>query len=122
MPQDILHTLEEAHPVLLHLASYDLFKLYFDEDVYSLITIESERYAKQKLNHSFLLSVADLDAILGNELLSGHISLPQKRLHWSNDEDVGENVVKKKMSRHRFQEINRYLHLADNNNLLKTMN
>ena len=60
-PEDILEPLEEVHPEILYLAPYDLFKLYFDEDVYSLITIESKRYAKQKLNHSFSLSVADLD-------------------------------------------------------------
>ena len=52
-------------------------------------------------------------------LLSGCNSLPHKRLYWSNDEDVGVNLVKKKMSRNRFQEIKRYLHLADNNNLVK---
>ena len=60
-PEDILEPLEEAHLEIIYQASYDLFKLYFDEDVYSLITIESGRYAKQELNHSFLLSVADLD-------------------------------------------------------------
>ena len=60
-PEDILEPLEKAHPEILYLARYDLFKLYFDEDVYSLITIEFERYAKQKLNLSFSLSVADLD-------------------------------------------------------------
>ena len=96
-----------------------MFKLYFNEDVYSLITIESERYAKQKLNHSFSLSVADLDVFLGIVLLSGYNSLHQEQLYWSNDEDVGVNLVKKKMSRNRFQEIKRYLHFGDNNNLVE---
>ena len=95
-PEDILEPLEEAHPEILYLAPYDLFKLYFDEDVYSLITIEFERYTKQKLNHSFSLSVADLDVFLGIVLLSGYNSLPQERLYRSNDEDVGVNLVKKK--------------------------
>ena len=52
-------------------------------------------------------------------LLSGYNSLPQERLYWSNDEDVGVNLVKKKMSRSRFLEIKRYLHLADNNNVIE---
>ena len=73
----------------------------------------------QKLNHSFSLSVADLRVFLGIVLLSGYNSLPQERLYWSNDEDVGVNLVKKKMSCNRFQEIKRYLHLADNNNLVE---
>ena len=42
-----------------------------------------------------------------------------KNGYWSKDEDVGVNLVKKKMSRNRFQEIKRYLHLADNNNLVE---
>ena len=121
-PEDILEPLEKAHPEILYLAPYDLFKLYFDEDVYSLITIESERNAKQKLNHSFSLSEADLDVFLGIVLPSGYNALPQERLYWSNDEDVGVNLVKKKMSRNRFQEIKRYLHLADNNNLIEDDN
>ena len=58
-PEDILESLEEAHPEILYLAPYDLFKLYFDEDVYSLITIEYKRYAKTQ--SFFSLSVADLD-------------------------------------------------------------
>ena len=113
---------KKAHPEILCLAPYDLFKLCFDEDVYSLITIESVRCAKQKLNHSFSLSEADLDVFLGIVLLSGYNFLPQERLYWSNDEDVGVNLVKKKMSRNRFQEIKRYLHLADNNNLIEDDN
>ena len=60
-PEDILEPVEKAHPEILYLALYDLFKLYFDEDAFSHITIEFERYAKQKLNHSFSLSEADLD-------------------------------------------------------------
>ena len=79
--EDILEPLEEAHPEILYLAPYNLFKLYFDEDVYSFITIESKKYAKQKLNHSFSFSVADLDVVLGIVLLSGYNSLPQERLY-----------------------------------------
>ena len=96
-----------------------MFKLCFNEDVYSLITIESERYAKQKLNHSFSLSGADLDVFLGIVLLSGYNSLHQEQLYWSNDEDVAVKLVKKKMSRNRFQKIKRYLHFDDNNNLVE---
>ena len=95
-PEDILEPLEEAHRKILYLAPYDLFKLYFDENVYSLIAIESERYAKEKLNHSFSLSVADLDVFLGIVFLSSNNSLPQERSYWSNDENVGVNLGKKK--------------------------
>ena len=80
---------------------------------------ESERCARQKLHHDFSLSAVELDVFLGIILLSGYCSLPQKRLYWCNDEDVGNDLVKRKMSRNGFQEIKRYLHLSDNDKLAK---
>ena len=35
LPEDINQPLEEAHLEILHLAPYDLFKLYFDKDMQS---------------------------------------------------------------------------------------
>ena len=108
---------KETNPELIELSAFQLFRLYFDEDVNNLAKRESERYAKQKLNHKFYLPQSDLDAFLGTVLLSGYHTLPQEHLYWCNDEDVGANIVKKKISRNRFQEIKRYFHLAANNNL-----
>ena len=94
-----------------------MFRLYFDEDVNNLVKTESERYAKQKLNHKFYLPQTDLDAFVSTVLLSRYHTLPQEHLYWCNDEDVGVNLMKKKILRNRFQEIKRYFHLADNDNL-----
>ena len=52
-------------------------------------------------------------------LLGGYNFLLQEWLCWSNDDDVGVNLVKKKMSCNMLQEIKRYFHLADNNNLVE---
>ena len=116
-PQPTPISLEKTNSELLELFAFQLFRLYFDEDVNNLAKRESERYAKQKLNHQFYLPQSDLDAFLGTILLSGYHTLPQEHLYWCNNEDVGVNIVKKKISRNRFQEIKRYFHLADNDNL-----
>ena len=108
---------KETNPELIELSAFQLFRLYFDEDVNNLAKRESERYAKQKLNHKFYLPQSDLDAFVGTVLLSGYHTLPQELLYWFNDEDVGVNIVKKKISRNRFEEIKRYFHLAANDNL-----
>ena len=79
-----------------------MFQQFFSEDIYSLIMSESERYARQKLHHDFFLSPVELDVFFGIILLSGYCSLPQERLYWCNDEDVGNDLVKRKMSRNRF--------------------
>ena len=71
-----------------------MFQQFFSEDVCSLIMSESERYAQQKLHHDFYLSPVELDVFFGIILLSGYCSLPQERLYWCNDEDVGNDLVK----------------------------
>ena len=116
-PQPTPISLKETNPELLELSAFQFFRLYFDEDVNNLAKRESERYAKQKLNRQFYLPQSDLDAFVGTVLLSGYHTLPQVYLYWCNDEDLGVNIVKKKISRNRFQEIKRYFHLADNDNL-----
>ena len=60
---------------------------------------------------------AELDVFLGTVLLSDYSKLPQETLYWFNNKDVGVELVKRKMSRNRFQEIKKYLHLADNDHL-----
>ena len=60
-----------------------------------------------------------MDVFLGIILLSRYCSLPQEWLYWCYDEDSGDDLVKRKMSRNRFHEIKRYLHLAENDNLTK---
>ncbi|CAH2096878.1 unnamed protein product [Euphydryas editha] len=41
-------------------------------------------------------------------------------MYWSLDEDVGVDVVSKAMSRNRFREIKRNLHLVNNNDFSNT--
>ena len=119
LPDNEPGTLEEQHPELCGLSPYIMFQQFFSEDVCSLIMSESEKYARQKLHHDFYLSPLELNVFFGIILLSGYCSLPQERLYWCNDEDVGNDLVKRKMSRNRFQEIKRYLDLADNDKLAK---
>ena len=119
LPDNEPGTLEEQHPELCGLSPYIMFQQFFSEDVCSLIMSESERYARQKLHHDFYLSPLELNVFFGIILLSGYCSLPQERLYWCNDEDVGNDLVKRNMSRNRFHEIKRYLHLADIDKLAK---
>ena len=58
-----------------------------------------------------------MDDSVGTVLLSGYHTFPQEHLYWCNNEDVGVNLVKKKISRNRFQKIKQYFHLVDNDNL-----
>lgn len=46
-----------------------------------------------------------------------HSPLPRRRMYWENNEDTHNILVDKSMRRNRFEEIFRYLHVADNSNL-----
>lgn len=45
----------------------------------------------------------------------GIVKVPKLCDYWSNDDMVGQNYVKNKMSRNRFEMLLRMLHFADNN-------
>ena len=55
-----------------------------------------------------------MDIFIGILLFSGYHSLPRQRLYWNRDEDVNVPFVSSHMSRNRFDEIKKYVHLADN--------
>lgn len=109
-PQD----LQEKYPILSTLDPIDLYKLFFDAELLDLCVNETNKYALQKGDHHFAVSKTEMQVFLGILLLSGYHTLPNERLYWSTDEDVGVPVVFEKMSRNKFQEIKRYFHLSDN--------
>jgi hypothetical protein len=67
----------------------------------------------------FICLLKILKIFIGILFLSGYHRLPRERLYWSLDEDVKVKLVSNAMSRNRFEEIKRYLHLADNTKLDK---
>jgi hypothetical protein len=62
----------------------------------------------------------DIKIFIGILLLTGYHKLPREKQLWSLDEDLHDPFVSNAMSRNRFQEIKRYINLADNNNLDKS--
>jgi hypothetical protein len=92
-----------------------IFEKLFDDEVFQLIVDFSNLYASQNNRHNFSITVAELKTFFGILLLSGYHKLPREGMYWSLDEDIGVEVVSKAMSRNRFREIKRNLHLVDNN-------
>ncbi|KAG8224445.1 hypothetical protein J437_LFUL001398 [Ladona fulva] len=81
----------------------------------SVSTTRRLRKRKDVLNIEELPSkVEDIYAFLGVLLLSGYHQLPNRRLYWSKSEDCSVEIVSNSIRRNRFEEILRYLHLADN--------
>ena len=112
--------LVEDFPHLPDLKPFDFFSLYFTPDMVSKITTETMRYARLKNNHSFHVSDNDVYQFLGLILISGYHTLPGEKDYGSTKPSLSAPIFSRVMSRNRFQEIKRYFHLADNENLTES--
>ncbi|XP_030753599.1 piggyBac transposable element-derived protein 2-like [Sitophilus oryzae] len=96
-----------------------IFEKLFDDNVFQLMIEQSIIYSRQKNNHDFFATMEEMKIFIGILLLSGYHKLPQQRMYWSLDEDLGVKIVSGSISRNRFLEIKRYLHFADNDKINK---
>jgi len=94
-----------------------LFELFISDDILKYIAKSSVEYARQKGNHAFELVSDDVRAFIAILFTSGYTVLPARRMYWECSPDVHNDAISSTMTRNRFEEILRYFHLADNNNL-----
>ena len=94
-----------------------MFELFLDGTVIEHLTKETVRYAVHRGNHSFETSSADMKAFLGILIVSGYSCVPRRRMFWENQSDSRNELIANSMRRDKFEEILRYIHAADNNNL-----
>ena len=94
-----------------------LFECYFDREIVETFAEYSKTYARSKGNMTFSTTPEELQTFLAILLLSGYGPVPRRRLYWSSDEDVGKDCVQSAVSRNRFEEMLRYLHVSDNAHL-----
>lgn len=105
--QNLVDKVKNQNPV-------NIFEMFFDEEVMTMISQYSQMYAAQNNKHDFHVSIEELKIFFGILLLTGYHSLPRERLYWSLDEDCKVSIFAKSMSRNRFLEIKKYLHFCDN--------
>ena len=91
-----------------------LFECFWDDEVITHIVEMSKLYATQKGKANFCVTPEEVRGTLAILLLSGYVPLPARRMFWEPTEDVANAAVTSMMSLNRFEEILRYLHLADN--------
>lgn len=101
------------------LSPFEIFSLFVDNTLLKMIADFSKKYANSNNRHNFVCSETELKKFLGILFLSGYNTFPQQDMFWSTDEDKGVDLVKKAMSRNRFREIKRNLHVSDNSSLDK---
>lgn len=91
-----------------------MFRYLFDEDFVGFITTETNKYALQKGDTRFLVTVPEMYKFLGIVLASGYVKVPSKRFYWEAKEDTYNMLIANAMPRNKFEQILKYLHFNDN--------
>jgi len=113
---DQLQVLLNANPSPLKLLQY-----FLDETMVEEIIYESARYSKtiktsypNSLKNFKPFEKEEFWAFLGLNLLMGVVKKPTLKSYWSTNSILTTRVFNETMSRHRFEQILRSLHMADN--------
>ena len=96
--------LADSDPHLALLEPVAHFQLLFNEEIYSRIACETERYASQR-NDVIYLSPQEIEAFVGILLLTGYNSQPRQRLYWRKDNDITCPLISRSMSRKRLKTL-----------------
>lgn len=98
----------------------DIFEKFCDQSTISYIVEQTLLYATQHNRHDFSVNGDDIRTFMAILFLSGYHRLPQERMYWSGDEDLGVQIVSAAMPRNKYDTIKQNIHFADNSNIDKT--
>ena len=119
--EGVLQPVANTHPKLIAKSPVELFDLIWNHEIISLIVEQSELYARRDLNWPiFRTTDDDVRKFIGILLLTGYNCQPCEKDYWSTSSDLGCDLVTSTMSRNRFLELKRCLHLANNQHLQTT--
>ncbi len=107
---------ETNHDRYKNLSPIELFELFFDDQLITLIVQESKSYCLSK-NWPNLQLNKEVKVILGILIVSGYIYHSSRNDYWSNGDDFRNLAVYESMRRERFEQIMRCLHFRSNDNL-----
>ena len=119
--QELPEVLEKIGGEHMEKSEYEIFSLFFGDDVMEEIMKQTELYAQREKNDpSFATSIDEVRQFLGILLLSGYHVLPAENDYWSTAEDLCAPIFSSIMKRDRFKLLKTYLHLVDNQALEHT--
>lgn len=90
-----------------------------NNDIMTHIVKSMVMFAIQKNDPTFQLSLDEMYAFVSILFLSGYVPVPWRRMLWEQSEDTHNIMVSETMRRNKFENIFKYLHVADNQNLPK---
>lgn len=102
----------------------EVFTAFFTDEVLQEIVDQTNLYAGQVMDtevylHCSQVTVAELKAYLGFNILMGLVQMPEVEDYWKMDEHFHYAPTAGRISCDRFREISIYLHFSDNTTLPK---
>lgn len=102
---------------LKDMSAVELFEIFVDDEIIELFRIQSNLYALWKNSSNPKITNEEIRCFFAILILSGYNPVSNKRLYWSTQNDTRNELVCNAMRRNRFEEILRFLHCVDNNNV-----
>ncbi|KRZ65504.1 PiggyBac transposable element-derived protein 3 [Trichinella papuae] len=97
--------------------NFDIMSIPLNEHLHGLSGLSPFEIWKKFISDDIVKHIMDIRNFLGLLLLSGYHCLPEARHYWSTQPDLAVDAASRTMSRDRFHQLKRFLHLADNQNL-----
>ena len=122
LPKQQEAAFKQSHDMLVNPADvnrppHQLFDQFFDDDVIEYLCQQANLYVSFNGKMTFTVGKDEKSAFIAILLRSGYSVVPRRQMMWQRSEDVHSSAVSQLKNRDRFDEILRYLHHADNNNL-----
>ena len=109
--------------VLLSHNSREIFRLFFTSSLLSLISEQTNLYAKQVLTPEAFdkyepITPREIEAYFGFMILMGINQLPTLHDYWRKDSTYHYSPIADRIPRDRFMEISRFLHFTNNSDYM----
>ena len=120
LPSESLKNFADNHQHLLGKSPFDLWKLYFSDDLLTTLVTQNNLHVyarRDKNDQDFEVSISKLCRFLGILIFSGYHTVPSERDYWSNKRDSRIQLVSEALSSQHYLKIKASFYLVDNRTL-----
>ena len=91
-----------------HILPHEIFEKFLTTEGIERICLESNKYARYKSNHSFMMTIKNLKSFIAIFVLSGYNQLPRREMYLQRREDNQNRMVTALMTKNEFEETSSF--------------
>ena len=95
----------------------ELFELFLDEEVWTLLIEHTLLYATFKGDSSFIVDRNEMKVFVAIRIISDIVPVSSRHLFWKTSKITCNEAIYNSMKRNKFDKITQYLHFPDNTTL-----